>query len=87
MSSRAASISVARSASFAWIVWNLLIGLAERAALLGVGERLVERALREPDAHRGDADPADVEDLQELLEAAAARAEQVLLGDAAARRS
>ena len=53
--------------------------LAERAALLGVGERLVERALGEPDAHRGHADAADVEDVQELLEAGAARAEQVLL--------
>ena len=53
--------------------------LAERAPLLGVGERLVERALREADAHRRDADPPDVEHLQELLEAAAARAEQVLL--------
>src|SRR5436305_7540777 len=30
--------------------------LPERAPLLGVGECLVERALREPDAHRGHAD-------------------------------
>src|SRR5439155_16797177 len=35
--------------------------LPERLALAGVGERLVERALREPDAHGGDADPPDVE--------------------------
>ena len=57
------------SASLPWIAWNLEIGLPERLALLGVGERLVERALREADAHRRDADAADVEDVQELLEA------------------
>src|SRR5882762_10731526 len=43
--------------------------LAERPALLGVLQRLVECALRETDAHRGDTDPPDVEDVQELLEA------------------
>ena len=45
--------------------------------------RLVERALREPDAHRRDPDAADVEDVQELLEALAARAEQAVLRHAA----
>src|SRR3954452_11961751 len=58
--------------------------LPERAPLLGVGERLVERALCQPDAHRRHADPPAVERLQELLEAAPARAEQVLLGHARA---
>ena len=53
--------------------------LAERLALLRVRQRLVQRALREADAHRRDADAPDVEDVQELLEAVAARAEQVLL--------
>ena len=46
--------------------------LAELLALLRVGEREVVGALREADAHRGDRDPAAVEDLQELLEALAA---------------
>ena len=67
----------------AWIAWNFEIALAERAPLLGVGERLVERALREAEAHRRDADAADREHVQELREAVAARAEQALLGDAA----
>ena len=57
--------------------------LAERLALLRVGDRLVERALGEADAHRGDADPAAVEDVEELLEAVAAAAEQVRLRHAA----
>ena len=56
---------------------------AERVALAGVRERLVQRALREADAHRGDADPAAVEDLQELPQSRAAGAEQVLLRNAA----
>jgi hypothetical protein len=57
--------------------------LAERLALLGVGQRLVERALREADAHRRDPDAPDVEDVQELLEPGAARAQEVLLRHAA----
>ena len=78
---------VAMSASLPWIAWNLRDRLAEGLALLGVGQRLVERALGQADAHRRDADPADVEDVEELLEAGAARAEQVLLGDAGSRRT
>ena len=65
------------SASLPWIAWNFEIGWPNALPLLRVGERLVERALREPEPHRGDADAADVEHVQELLEAAAARAEQV----------
>ncbi len=57
--------------------------LAERAALLGVLQRLIERPLREAHAHRGDADAPDVEDVQELLEPRPARPQQVLRGDAA----
>ena len=53
--------------------------LAELLALLRVRVREVVRALREADAHRRDRDAAAVEDLEELLEALAARAEQVLL--------
>ena len=64
-----ASISVDMSASLAWIAWNFEIGLPNALRCFGVRQRLVERALREPDAHRGDADAADVEDVQELLEA------------------
>ena len=54
--------------------------LAELLALLRVGDREVVGALGEADAHRGDRDPPAVEDLQELAEALAALAEQVLLG-------
>ena len=75
------------SASLHWMAWNFEIGWPNARALLGVGERLVERALREPDAHRRHADAPDVEDVQELLEARAARAEQVLLRHAAVGRS
>ena len=50
--------------------------LAEGPALLGVGDRLVERPLGQPDPHRRDADPAAVEDVEEVLEALAPPAEQ-----------
>jgi len=53
--------------------------LPELPALVGVGECEVVAALREPDTHRGHRDAAAVEDLQELLEALSARAEQVRL--------
>src|SRR5262249_4960164 len=53
--------------------------LPELLALPGVREREVVRALRETDAHRGDRDPAAVEDLEELAEARAALAEEVAL--------
>ena len=43
--------------------------LAELLALLRVRVGEVVGALREADAHRGDRDPAAVEDLEELLEA------------------
>ncbi len=56
---------------------------AEGAPLAGVRERLIERPLGEAHAHRGDADPPDVQHMQELLEAGPARPEQVGLGHAA----
>jgi hypothetical protein len=57
--------------------------LTERVTLLRAGERLIERALGKPDAHRGDADAADVEHGQELLQGMTASPEQALLRDAA----
>ena len=72
------------STSFCCTAWNLRDRLAELLALLRVGEREVVAALREPDAHRGDRDAAAVEDLQELREPLAARAEQVALRHARA---
>ena len=66
------------SASLPWIDWNFEIALAERAPLLGVGERLVERALREAEAHRRDADAPDLEHVQELRRPRPRGAEQVL---------
>ena len=65
------------SASLNWIAWKRGDRLAELLALLRVGEREVVGALREADAHRGDRDAAAVEDLEELVEALPARAEQV----------
>src|SRR5581483_1428297 len=58
--------------------------LAERAPLPRVGERLVERPLGEPEAEGGDADPAAVEDGQELAQAGPPGAEQVRLWHPAA---
>src|SRR5439155_21252365 len=49
--------------------------LAELAALMRVRIGEVVCALREADAHRGDGDPAAVEDLQELPEPLATRSE------------
>src|SRR5581483_4259829 len=56
--------------------------LPELLALPGIRVRKVVTTLRKADAHRGDGDAAAVEDLQELLEAVAARAEQVAFRDA-----
>ena len=50
------------------------------APLLRVRERLVERALGQADAHRRHPDAPDVEHAQELLEARAARPDQMILG-------
>ena len=56
--------------------------LAHRLAALRVLERVVGRALREPEALRGDARPRAVEDPHRDLEALALLAEQVVGGDA-----
>src|SRR5581483_9201510 len=56
----------------------------ELLALLRIGEGEVVRALREPDAHRGDRDSPAVEDLHELVEALPERAEQIPLRHRAA---
>src|SRR6185436_12740995 len=55
----------------------------ERLALLRIRKGLVECSLGEADAHCGDPNPAAVEQVQELLEAVAARAEEIRLGHAA----
>src|SRR5690606_17884548 len=54
--------------------------VAEGLAFARVPQALVDTALREPDAERGDRDPALVEDPQELRVTAATLTEQVLLG-------
>ena len=59
-------------------------GAAELLALLGVAETQLERALCHAEPQRGDADAAAIQDLEELLEAVAARAEQVFLSHPAA---
>ena len=54
--------------------------LAQGPPLLRVGDRLVERSLREADAHRGDPDSPALERVHELPEAATSLAEEVRLG-------
>src|SRR6188472_251542 len=53
--------------------------LAKRLALLGVGDRLVKRALREPHAHSCNPNPASIEDVKKVLEALTPTPEQVPL--------
>ena len=62
--------------------WKLADRLAEGLALLRVPHRLVERALGEPDRHRGHGDPAALQHLLRVLEAAVALAQEVRLRDA-----
>ena len=52
-------------------------GLAKRTSLLRVRDRLVERTLRQPDAHRRHPDSPPFERLHELPEASAAPADEV----------
>ena len=70
-----------------WIAWLVPIGRAERLALVGVVDRLVHAALRQPGGQRGDRDPALVEDRQELRVAAAALPHQVAGGHPDVHRS
>jgi hypothetical protein len=71
------------SASLNWIAWNFEIAWPNWCRSLRVLQRFVEGAHRPADRERGDRDPAAVEDGQELLEALAARPEQILLGHGA----
>ena len=64
------------SAILAWIAWNFAIGWPNAWRSLAPGDRSVERALREANGHRRHPDPAAVEDMEELLQPAAA-AQQV----------
>ena len=66
------------SAILNWIAWLDADRPAERLPLLRVLHRLVDAALRQPDAERRDRDAPLVEDRQELRVAAAPLAEQVL---------
>ena len=74
---RAASISVAMSATMKATPSNVPIGAPELLARLRVRDRRVERRLGEADGERADRDPAAVEDLEEDPKAAAALAEHV----------
>ena len=55
-------------------------GLAERLALLRIGDRLLQRAAPEPDAERPDGDPSLVEDAQRVDEPVVDLADAVLVG-------
>ena len=61
-----------------WIAWNFAIGRPNALRSLAYCSDCSKRALRQAEAQRGDRDAAAVEDLQELLQAGAARAEQRL---------
>ena len=60
--------------------WFDPIGRPNVWRCVGVGHRVVDAALDHADGERGDGDASVVEDLEELCEAAAALAEQVVLG-------
>ena len=77
--SRAASSSVAACASWNCTPWNSDTALPNCLPLLGERDRRVERAARDADHLRADADAAGVERLDRDLVALADRAEHVLL--------
>ena len=79
-SSRAASISVAMSASMKRDGLELGDGLPERVPVLRVGARLLERAAAQPDRQRADADAPAVQDLQRVREARVDLADALRVG-------
>ena len=86
MSSRAASISVAMSASLNWIAWKSAIRLPNWRALERVGAGRVVGSLGDPDRLRGDPDPAAVERLHRDREAAVLLVQEPVAPDATRRR-
>ena len=80
------------SASLNWIAWNSLIACAELPALARVGDRVVGRALRDPDGLRGGAQARALERAQRHRQAPADLADHVrvrhahVLEDRLARR-
>ena len=81
VSQRAASSSVAMSASLNWIAWNFEIGWPNCTRCLGVVGRQVEHGLGEAERQRGDRDAPDLERAQELAEAHRGIADEVVVGD------
>ena len=61
--------------------WKSAIGLPNCCALLGVAQRVVERALGDADRLRGDRDPGVVEGPHRGLEAGALGADHPVGGD------
>ena len=74
---RAASTSTAARAIWCWTAWNSAIALPNCLPLFRVGDRRVERAAREADHLRADADASFVERLDRDLVALADLAEDV----------
>ena len=64
-----------------WIAWCSTIGLPKVLPLLAVGDRVLERAARDAERLRGDADAAAVEGAHRHLEAVALVAEAQPGGD------
>src|SRR5438309_1735527 len=81
---RAFSTPTATSAHLKATAWETTDGAAEGLALSRIGDRLVEAGLGQADGQSGDGDATVVEDGQEVPEALATLAEEVLGRDAAA---
>ena len=81
VSQRAASSSVAMSASLNWIAWNFEIGWPNCTRCARVLGRQVEHGLRQAERQRGDRDAPDLERAQELAEPHRRIADEVIVGD------
>ena len=81
VSRRAASISVAMSASFHWIAWNSANAFSELASLLGIFEGGLVGALGHAERQGGDRDPATVQHPHCIHKALAFYAQQILMRD------
>ena len=80
VSQRAASSSVAMSASLNWIAWNFAIGWPNCTRAVGVVRGQVEHGLGQAERQRGDRDAPDLERAQELAEPHRRIADEVLVG-------
>ena len=81
VSQRAASSSVAMSASLNWIAWNFEMGWPNCSRVLRVVRRQVEHGLGQAERQRRDRDAPDLERAEELAEPHRGIADEVIVGD------